>query len=77
MYDNENLYVLAEVIDETNLKHKRFSVELEETHYEIFDAYRTSFDGEEFNYIGQYRKEKGMIMYDSPSHSVTTFFGVE
>lgn len=77
MYDDENIYILAEVTDESNLKHKRLAVEMEGTQYDVFDAYRTSYDGEEYKYIGQFSKESGMIYYDSPSHSVTTFFGVK
>ena len=75
MYDDTHLYLLANVNDETNLKQKRFEIELPGTTYRQFKAYRTSYQGEQYEHVGTYDLINGKLTFDSPGYSVTTFIG--
>lgn len=75
MYDDEHLYLLVRVYDESNLQGRDLSIGLKGTKSKTFDAYRTSENGELYEYLGEFESKKGKIRYISPSKSVTTFFG--
>ncbi|MGK7393570.1 MAG: sugar-binding protein, partial [Candidatus Cyclobacteriaceae bacterium M3_2C_046] len=75
MYNDTHLYLLANVNDETNLKHKRLEIELPGTAYRQFKAYRTSYQGEQYEHVGTYNLKNGKLTIDSPGYSVTTFIG--
>lgn len=75
-YDDKNIYFLVHINDKTNLlSHKSLEIELEGTEHTEFDAYRTTEDGELYNFIGTFPVKDNKIAYESPSKSVTTFFG--
>ena len=77
-YDDENIYLLVRVNDETNMKsYRRLAIDLEGTDHTKFEAYRTTEDGELYKLLGIFDVKDGQITYDAPSKSITTFFGVE
>jgi hypothetical protein len=76
LYDDQYLYLLVDVRDETNMQARRVAVKLEGADYQRFEAYRTSEDGEQYEYLGEFKAEEGIVTYEAPSRSVTTFFGV-
>jgi hypothetical protein len=75
-YDNKNIYFLININDKTNLmSHKRVELQLKGTDHKAFDAYRTSEDGELYEFIGTFEVKDDKINYETPSNSITTFFG--
>jgi hypothetical protein len=75
-YDDKNIYFLIHINDETNLmSHKSVELQLNGTDHNAFDAYRTTEDGELYEFIGTFEVKDDKIMYETPSKSITTFFG--
>lgn len=75
-YDDKYIYFLIHINDKTNLlSHKRLEIELKGTGHNEFDAYRTTEEGELYEFIGTFPVKDNKITYESPSKSVTTFFG--
>lgn len=65
------------VVDDILLWGLPFAIELKNTNYTLFQAYRSSTDGkEQYENIGVFEVENGQIRYDPPAGTVTTFIGV-
>ena len=78
LYDDENLYLLVNINDVTNMMgYRRLEINLEGTDYSKFEVYRSSEDGELYKNLGTMEAKDGKLVYDVPSRTVTTFFGVE
>lgn len=55
-----------------------FGIRITGSEHTRFNAYRTTEDGQEnYEFIGTFEVEDGMISYDPPYGSVTTFIGVK
>ena len=75
-YDNENVYVLAKMKDPTNEIGRIIQLDIENSNYTRFKAFRTDEFDENFEEIGIFDSKNGNFEYLSPSHSVTTFMGI-
>jgi hypothetical protein len=76
-YDNENLYFLIDVTDESNLQARKVEIDLHGTKYKSFKAVRTVDNIESYVDIGVYTVKDGSITYEAPSRSITTFIGID
>jgi len=76
-YDNENLYFLIDVTDESNLQARKVEIDLDGTKYKSFKAVRTIDNIESYADIGVYTVKDGSIIYEAPSRSITTFIGID
>jgi len=76
-YDNENLYFLFDITDDSNIQGRRVRINLSGSGYTTFKAIRTIDNIETYQDIGTYSVEDGAIIYEAPSRSVTTFVGLD
>ena len=76
-YDNENLYFLIDITDDTNLQARKVKIDIHGTNHTSFKAIRTIDNIESYKDIGVYSVEDGSIIYEAPSRSTTTFIGID
>lgn len=74
---NEKLFLLVEIEDPTNIQERHLLIHLKGTEYKQFNAFRSSDAGEQYKSVGIFEVDNGVLVYDAPPHSVTTFYGVE
>ena len=72
-----NLYFLIEVDDPTPFPGREVAIEIKGSSYQRFEAFRSTNRGEKYEFVGIFEAKDGILRCQSPSHSVTTFFGVE
>lgn len=75
-WDNDNLYILVDMVDPTNYLGRMIKFDITNTDYEKFIAYRTDELEENYKKVDEYKLKNGVLEFLSPNRSITTFIGV-
>ncbi len=77
-FSPKGLNIFAEITDATNSPNKEVVIKIPGSRHKRFNAYRTSYDGEKYSFVGSFQvDEQNEIKYSSPGLAVTTFLGVD
>jgi hypothetical protein len=76
-HDREFLYFFIRIFDKTNLQGRKVTIDLQGTPYNQFRVIRSVDDKETYRDLGIMEAEQGMLTYEIPSRSVTSFIGIK
>lgn len=77
LYDEDRVYVLITMQDPSNALGRKLAIDIRGSEFKTFKAYRTDKLDENYAEVGEFTVNNGVLEYESPNQSVTTFIGVK